>query len=550
MRSPYPGPVPILRPVIRRLLGRIHTQRASHDPVPSAAEITAKLAKLTRHRRHGDAIALISEYLKVYGDDLEFLRRARDSAGKAGSLSLELKATRLQNAAWPEPRVASNARILEGRLNETSAGWEPSITQPVRTGYEPIRGRILHVLKASMPYRQSGYTVRGMYTLSAQRHAGLDVVATTALDFPTAIGIKDSPDRDEVDGIPHLRLQRKHVPPHQPWDSYLDDWANALAPVVVAHRPEIIHVHSGHRGYDSALVALAVGKSLGLPVVYEVRGFFESLWTTDVSWAEKSEVFRRRFDTETRCMRAADAVITLSDSMRSEIIERGVKAARVHVVPNGVDTEIFIPRDRSTKLSQSLGLVDRFVFGYVSNLDHSREGHELLIRAAVELRNRGIPAAALIVGDGALRSNLEKLTDELSARDIVAFAGKVAHADVLDYYALYDAFVVPRVDERAARLVTPLKPFEAMAAQIPVVVSDLPALREIIGEGQRGQAFRAGDVGSLVAALIRLRDDPTLRSQLATAARQWVIAERQWSYNGARYRDIYEEVRTMRSHPR
>ena len=71
----------------------------------------------------------------------------------------------------------------------------------------------------------------------------------------------------------------------------------------------------------------------------------------------------------------------------------------------------------------------------------------------------------------------------------VVFTGRVPHDRVRDHYALLDAFVVPRVPDRAAWFTTPLKPYEAMALEIPLVVSDLPALTEIVGPDERGLAF-------------------------------------------------------------
>ncbi|MGB3829722.1 MAG: glycosyltransferase, partial [Ornithinimicrobium sp.] len=136
---------------------------------------------------------------------------------------------------------------------------------------------------------------------------------------------------------------------------------------------------------------------------------------------------------------------------------------------------------------------------------------------------------------------------ERGAGASVVFTGKVPHHEVLDYYALYDTFVVPRVDERAARLVTPLKPYEAMAMGIPLVVSDLPALAEITGHGQRGATFATGNAQSLTEVLAGLINDPTRREGLADAARAWVLRERDWSHNGARYQSIYDEVRRSRS---
>jgi glycosyltransferase involved in cell wall biosynthesis len=159
------------------------------------------------------------------------------------------------------------------------------------------------------------------------------------------------------------------------------------------------------------------------------------------------------------------------------------------------------------------------------------------------LREQGIPARALIVGDGKRRAALQQYVSEREAGSAVIFTGQVPHEDVLDYYAVLDVFVVPRVQERAARLVSPLKPFEAMAAGVPLVVSDLDALREIVGnDGERGRCFGAGDAASLADVLAELYADPGQRADLAERARDWVIRERQWSANGRRYAEIYARV--------
>ncbi|WP_427384938.1 glycosyltransferase family 4 protein [Janibacter sp. G56] len=537
--------------------------RAGRRPVSevdgrSAADVTAQLSALTETGDHAGAIALATTQLaSSLSGDAAFLDQVRASASKAGAMSLQREATALRlsgaRGALDGPaleRVERAGRLLDGRWLETSADWRPTVDPAVLTTLAPVTdprpGRILHVLKISMPHRQSGYSVRSMYTLVAERDGGLDPVAVTALDFPSSVGVTDAPEQEDVAGIPHHRLERDRTPDREPADEHLDAWATELARVVSRERPSVIHVHSGQRGYDAALVGLAVGQALGVPVVYEVRGFFEALWTKDLAWAEQSEVYRRRRDTETRCMMAADAVVTLSESMRADILERGVPADRVHVVPNGVDTTAFAPRERDPELVARLGLEGRFTFGYVSNLDHYREGQELLIDAAVALRERGIPATALIVGDGTRRSFLEAHAAAVGAGDSVIFTGKVPHDSVLDHYCLLDVFVIPRVDERAARLVTPLKPFEAMAAGIPLLVSDLPALVEITGNGSRGASFAAGDGVALADALEHLHADPARRAALAEAGRDWVVRERQWSSNGPRYRAIYDEVLARR----
>lgn len=531
---------PALGPALAALAGPARVLRALVLDGPDRV-VTARLARLTSARRHAEALAVVERELPARHDHLPFLRAAHASAVRAGALTLQVELARSTAAVAPRSALAGRLHQLEGQLRETSSTWEPTVPGEPEPVEPTTQVRVLHLLKVSLPYRQSGYTVRTAELLAAERAAGRDPVAMTALDFPRSLGVDAVPEDEEVAGVRHLRLDRGHVPLHQPPDGYLEDWASAAAPRVRAERPAVLHVHSGHRGYETALVGLALGRHAGLPVVYEVRGFFESMWTSDQQWAARAELTRRRRDTDSRCMRAADAVVTLSETMRAEIVARGVPAERVHVVPNGVDVAAFEPRPPRPDLLAHYGLAGRFVLGYVSNLDHPREGQELLVRAAVALRRRGVPATALLVGDGQRRPQLERLARRLRAGDAVVFTGRVPHADVLGYYALIDLFVVPRQDEHAARLVTPLKPYEAMAAGVPLLVSDLSALREVAGDG-RGRTFTAGDLNSLVQQVLALHADAAGRAAMAARARAWVVAERSWARSAEGYARVYEQV--------
>ncbi len=513
----------------------------------------ARLAELTEERRHEEALALAQQEVartdQQAEPDSRLMRQIQLTVSGAGALSLHLRVLRRRTELSPGDRsLRRYLRAAEGRWRESEPGWLPTIDAAVLADLPrppEQRGsgrRVLHLLKTGMPQRQSGYTMRSLYTLVGQVRAGLDPVAVTALDFPRSIGVEDAPDEDVVGGVRYRHLLREEIPTKEPWDEYLGAYATALAPVVAAEAPDLIHVHSGHRGTEAALVALAVGRALDVPVVYEVRGFFEALWTKDVAWAEEAEIYHRRRAAEAHCLREAAAVVTLSESMKQDIVDRDVDPDHVHVVPNGVDPAAFAPVSRDEALSADLGLTDRFVFGYVSNLDHYREGQELLIDAAVELGRRGVPATALIVGDGSRRELLEQHARDVGAEDVVHFTGRIPHDDVAQYYAQIDVFVIPRINERAARLVTPLKPYEAMALGIPLVVSDLPALREITGDGARGETFVTGDGSSLADVLERLAASPDRRRRLAADARSWVLGHRTWAHNDHRYARIYESV--------
>jgi glycosyltransferase involved in cell wall biosynthesis len=277
-------------------------------------------------------------------------------------------------------------------------------------------------------------------------------------------------------------------------------------------------------------------------MVYEVRSFFEATWSADERWNQRAEQYRRRFDAESRAMRSADHVITIAEAMRDEIVDRGVPVDHVSVIPNGVDASVFAPQPADPALQRRYGLDGHFVFGYVSNLDHPRENQELLVAATARLLRDGRKVACLIVGDGRRRAEIERAAKKAGVGAEVVFTGRVPHDEVRGHYALLDVFVVPRRDERAARMVTPLKPYEALAMERPLVVADLPALREIVAPEVRGLVFPAGDADALAASLGRLIDDPALGRRMGAAGREWVARERSWKANGPRFRAVYDAV--------
>jgi len=495
--------------------------------------------------RLDEALAAAAEILASHPRTVAAHEIRQAALLRAGEPTTSLAALRSLRRIGDTPERADLDRRLVGMLRESDAGWLPRIPGPADPIEPAAPGRVLHLLKESPPDRQTGFAMRSHHILAAQRAAGLDPVAVTALGFPRAAG-RVAPAVETIDGIRIHRLDLgAGYPADVPPDRYLEDFAWLASGVVHAERPAILHAASGLRGYDMALVGLALRARHDLPLVYEVRSFLETSWSGREG-AELAELSRRRQAAETRAMTEADAVVAIAEAMREDIVARGVPPERVFVAPNGVDAEQFAPRPPDAELRARHGL-HGFVFGYVSNLDHPREGQELLIEAAARLRSRGRDATCLLVGDGRRRRELEELADRARARDSVVFTGAVPHAEVPAYYAALDAFVVPRRDERAARHVTPLKPFEAMAMERPLVVSDLPALREIAAPDERGLVFAPDDVDALVACLERLMDAPELGRALGSAGRAWVVRERTWAANVPIYEAAYACARAHRA---
>jgi glycosyltransferase involved in cell wall biosynthesis len=488
------------------------------------------------------ALRRVADLHAAHPDSVRVLRLRRDIESKQGELSAQARTLHAIHVLEGTTEGSRQERMVLGRLIETSEGWLPRIPGPPRP-ILPEPGVVLNLLKESVPYLTNGFTMRSRYNLLAARDAGLKPEVVTNLGFPRLLGVTDAPAVEDIDGIPHHRLDlgRFH-PADGPFDQILEKQAWLTARVARRVRPEIIHAGSGHRGYETALVGAAVREHIRRPLVYEVRSFFESTWSADARWNERGEQYHRRWAAETGAIRRADHVITIAESMREDIIGRGGDPSRVTVIPNGVDAEVFRPEPPDPELRRRLGTEGRFAFGYVSNLDHPRENQELLIEATAILLRRGRAVTCLIVGDGKRRSELEAVARKSGVGDRVVFTGRVPHDAVRGHYAVLDAFVVPRRDERAARAVTPLKPYEAMAMARPLVVADLPALTEIAAPDERGLAFRVEDAEALAATLERLIDDPALGARIGQAGHDWVVRERSWKANGPRLREVYDEV--------
>jgi glycosyltransferase involved in cell wall biosynthesis len=401
-------------------------------------------------------------------------------------------------------------------------------------------GRVLHLVNDALPSASAGYTIRTHEIVLAQKAAGLDPHVVTRCGFPVTQGTLDGRRLVTLDGIPYHRLLPWHLPVRADARAALS--VEMAARLTERLQPSVLHAASN---YANAMVALAVGASRGLPVVYEVRGFWEDTWLSRHPDSEKmasSELYRRNRDLETRCMLAADLVVTLGEAMRDEIVARGVPAEKVLIVANAVSEEFLRPLPDAGALREELGIKPgEHVVGEVSSLV-PHEGIGTLLEATRLLKDRGLPVRALIVGDGPERAALQRQAAELGLGTAAIFTGRVPAAKVREFHALLDVFVVPRTPDRVCQLVTPLKPVEAMASGLCVVTSEVKALAEIIKPDVTGALTIPQDPVALADTLEPLVGSPDIRTKLGENAREWVARDRTWAHNAARYRDAYARL--------
>ncbi len=401
--------------------------------------------------------------------------------------------------------------------------------------------KVVHVLEKSAP-ELVGYTVRGRYIVNHQRKLGLDPVVVTSPFFrsPTGQAV------DEIDGVRYYRST--HIPAPDRVRGRLQAYATRIAMVRryqrfvadVARREgaRVLHAHSS---YTNGLAARYASKQLGIPFIYELRTLWGERAVVEDGLDPRSFKYRAVWRLELGVMRRANLVVAIAKGIRDAIVERGIPSEKVIIVPNGVDTSVFSPRDPDQELVRSLRLNGCFVVGFIGSLG-SLEGMPLMIEAFKEIHRREPRARLVIVGDGQDAERLRQATTAAGLDAVVTMTGLVPHDQILRYYSVMDVLVYPRIDARINQTVTPLKPLEAMAMGKVCLASDVGGLKELVQDDVTGLLFKAGDVGDLANKTLTLAADPDLRQRLAAQGQAMVRRDREWSAVAARYADIYRQA--------
>ncbi|KFB73730.1 MAG: 2-deoxystreptamine glucosyltransferase [Candidatus Accumulibacter phosphatis] len=390
--------------------------------------------------------------------------------------------------------------------------------------------RILHVLDHSLPLH-SGYTFRTLAILRAQRAQGWQTVHLTTPKQGSGTLLQE-----EVDG---WLFHRTANADGSGLLAQMRLTAARLQQLIRATQPDIIHAHSP---VLNALPSLWVGRRHRLPVVYEVRAFWEDAAVDHGTTIEGSLRYRASRAMETFAIRHADHVTTICEGLRGDMVLRGLSPESITVIPNAVDVDLFrFGVEADSELRRSMGLDGTTVLGFVGSF-YGYEGLDLLVEAVRRMLPRHPQLRVLLVGGGPQESKLKEQVAAAGMPGHVIFTGRVPHTEVQRYYELIDVLAFPRLPMRLTELVTPLKPLEAMAQGRIFVASDVGGHRELISHGETGFLFRAGDVAALEAAIEDIMARRASWSQIRAQARRFVEVERTWVNSVARYRDAYRRA--------
>lgn len=395
--------------------------------------------------------------------------------------------------------------------------------------------RVLHVLDHSLPMH-SGYTFRTRAILKAQAAMGLEVRAVTGQRHTAPM----PSDPEVVDGLTFYRAggTAGGLPLVREW-SEVAMLAERIVAIAREWRPDVLHAHSPAL---CGLAALRAGRKLGIPVVYEIRAFWEDAAVGNGTGREGSAKYWLTRVLENDVVSGADRVVTICEGLRADLIARGFAPEKLSIMPNGVDLDLFgepLPRDAG--LANELELGEGPVIGFLGSF-YPYEGLDDLIAAMPAIVARVPNARLLMVGGGPAEADLRAQAQASAVADAIRFVGRVPHHEVDRYYSLVDVVCYPRKAMRLTDLVTPLKPLEAMAQGKLVSASDVGGHRELIEHGRTGTLFPPDDPAGLATALADLlgsRDGWHTRRDVAKA---FVRERHDWAGNVRRYLPVYQAL--------
>lgn len=413
--------------------------------------------------------------------------------------------------------------------------------------YTPIKDRICYCVSSSLPYHSMGYNTRSAFMEQALKEIGFDIVTIVRPGYPwdrkdIIKKYSEIPYIQDVMGIKHVfqKLQ-KHEMPIDTYYATIKKYKETF----LEYKPEYIIAASNN---DSAFCALIAAKSLGIPFYYEIRGFWEisRIAKHPKSEFEQSYAYERYM--ETKVAKESDAVFTLSTPMKKELVRMGVEESKIHLVPNCVDVKMYKQMDKDTELLEKLNIPkDCPVISYIGSI-MVYEGLDDLVEACSILKNKNIDFRLIITGgvdtnsaNIAYLKKVEKLIKELNLENNVIITGKVSPMDTPKYYSISDIVTIGRRPYLVCELVSPIKPYEAMAMGKAVVVSDTEALKEMVINNVTGVHFKKGDVNSYANILERVVCDPVFREALGKQGRKWVEENRKWIFNAKTIKDVIEK---------
>jgi glycosyltransferase involved in cell wall biosynthesis len=380
-------------------------------------------------------------------------------------------------------------------------------------------------------YPNSRDPERGIFTKSLVNSLKkyMDIVVVSPLPwFPKGLAVGPFERYKKYSGVPWMSAEDgvvSYYPKYtmipkmgifQPTFMFL----SILSFIIKLHAKEKFDIINGHFVYPNGIVATWLGKILNIPVMISARGCDINLYT--------NFAFRKRMIIS--AIASASLIVAVSQQLKRKMIDLSQKKSRIEYIPNGVDSDVFSPRDRDGAKCRAGVNINTKVILYVGRLSDEK-GLEILIKASGIMTGISGDFKVLVVGDGDRRQEYERLIQSLGLEEKVVLLGGRPHSDLPNWYALADVLCLPSLREGMPNVV-----LESLACGRPVVASNVGAVPDLI-DGTNGYLVSPGVPGDLAEklalALSVQWDEGRIRNSVSLYS---------WDHSASMYRDCLKSV--------
>lgn len=308
----------------------------------------------------------------------------------------------------------------------------------------------------------------------------------------------------------------------------------AAKKIIEREQPNFLYQRHSIFNYAGALLK----RETGIPFLLQVEGsevwvkknWGKAYFTKALEWSERIQLDQ------------ADAIIVVSSVLKSQLVALGVRAERITVIPNGVDAERYSPNISGEAVRKKLGLEEKFVIGYAGTFGHWH-GIAVLANAVKEVVREIPNAHVLLIGDGVLRGEVETILERDNVKHKATLTGMMPSEAVPEYLAACDALVISAINNPDVPFFqSPIKLFEYIAMQKPVVASRVGQIQEVIQDGINGLLVQENSPSELAQALCRLAKESSLCERIASRARGDAVEKYAWQESVRAVLKVYETV--------
>jgi len=310
--------------------------------------------------------------------------------------------------------------------------------------------------------------------------------------------------------------------------------AKFVANLIDIEKPDLVYLQN----HDFQILSYLVKKKYDIPFLMHVDGIG--------SWVKQNwgSLYLRRIITlaERIQYHFSDAIGTPSQEIKDNLLNYGVED-KITVLQSSVDPDFFTPEKDGTYIREKFGLNDNFVCGFAGTFGNWH-GVDTIAESINYIVEQIPNAKVFLIGDGPLRPEIERIIDANNSRENVIITGMIEFAEMPNYMAACDVLLTPckNNDDNSAFFNSPLKLYEYMAMEKPIVASFIGQQAEVIEDKVNGVAIKANDVEDLVRGIKFVYDNPELSIKMSKQARKDAIEKYSWEIHVKKIIKIYEDI--------